>query len=144
MCKFSPGDTELEVTDFNVTCSSVSCSFFIFLNVHWSTLWGCVCMMTASSDLWSPISHITHILVQHQSVKRHQCYAQQLVPFGCLTVSWWFWLLTGCCAGISWSWARLWKPQIHKRGSTGLTTHIRRSLGLIELCFNPQKGLCQV
>lgn len=71
MCKFSPGDIELEVRN---------CSFLCMLHCHMQLFTflkciDCVCMMTASSDLWSPINHIAHILVQHQSMKRHRCYA---------------------------------------------------------------------
>lgn len=44
----------------------------------------------------------------------------------------------------SWSWAKLWKPQMHKWGRAGLTSHILCSVDLIKSCFSPHKGLCQV
>lgn len=44
----------------------------------------------------------------------------------------------------SWSWAKLWKPQIHKWGRVGLTSHILCSLDLIKSCFNSHECLCQV
>lgn len=144
--------------------------FFLYFSylcnkcLHTSTLWGCVDLSWISANYLSQIHLFFHRA--EKSVNTVDCFQ---VIFGVTpSVSPTYWCYHMSCASLgswfllvvclfhdnlvahrmlcrnSWCYAKIWKPQIYKRGRLGLTTHILHSLNLIQYCLNPHTDLCQI